>query len=91
MRGGVVGGTQIAPNAMQVTVIYSDSEERDLESENGQESKVNGSDPLNFVNPDQPLGHFRAPPKNASGFPIKQWSKSSESPPRYSPWVIRPR
>ena len=26
----------------------SESEERDLESENGQESKVNGSDPLNF-------------------------------------------
>ena len=35
------------------------------------------------INPGQPLVHIGSPTKNASGFPIKQWYNSRESPPRY--------
>ena len=46
---------------------------------------------IRYIDPGPPNLHFRTPPKNASGFPIRQWSKKSETPPGYSPWVIRPR
>ena len=42
------------------------------------------------INPGQPLVHIGSPPKRMSGFPIKHWSKISETPPGYYPWVIRP-
>ena len=42
------------------------------------------------VNSGQPNVYKLTPPKNASGFPIKQWSQSSETPPGYIPGEFDP-
>ena len=79
--------------------MHSTVEPKDLCAEmkrpkmsNGEEGTVlDAGATLEMINPGQPNVPIGTPPKITSGFPIKQWSKSSETPPECSPWVIRPR